>query len=88
MSEREIKNLPEDILNAVGKIVSYTDGMSFDDFMMDEKTIDTVVRNFEIIGEAANKVPKDFKRLHPEIEWHRIIGFRKSYHSRIFWYRL
>ena len=41
-----------------------------------KKTIDAVVRNFEIIGEAANKVSNDFKAQHPEIEWRRIIGFR------------
>lgn len=50
--------------------------MSFDDFTADDKTIDAVVRNFEIIGEAANRVPEDFKSSHPEIEWRRIIGFR------------
>ena len=50
--------------------------MSFDDFMQDDKTIDAVVRNFEIIGEASNRVPDDFKTEHPEIEWRRIIGFR------------
>lgn len=76
MSEREIKNLLEDIYDAVTKIISYTNGMSYDDFMEDEKTIDAVVRNFEIIGEAANRVPDDFKTEHQEIEWHRIIGFR------------
>jgi len=50
--------------------------MSFDDFVSDDKTIDAVVRNFEIIGEAANRVPEDFKTDYPEIEWRRIIGFR------------
>ena len=50
--------------------------MSYDDFMQDSKTIDAVVRNFEIIGEASNRVPDDFKSDHPEIEWRRIIGFR------------
>ena len=50
--------------------------MTFDDFIEDEKTIDAVVRNFEIIGEASNMVPDDFKTERPEIEWRRIIGFR------------
>ena len=76
MSEREIKNLLEDIYDAVMKIISYTKDMSFDDFMQDEKTVDAVVRNFEIIGEASNRVPDNFKTEHPEIEWRRIIGFR------------
>lgn len=58
------------------KILSYTHGMSYDDFITDDKTIDAVVRNFEIIGEAANRVPEDFKSIHPEIEWRRMTGLR------------
>jgi uncharacterized protein with HEPN domain len=76
MSKREIKLLLEDILEAAGKILSYTRDMSFEDFLSDEKTIDAVIRNFEIIGEASSRVPEDFKSDHPEIEWRRIIGFR------------
>ena len=76
MSNREIQLLLEDILEASKKILSYTNGMSFDDFISDDKTIDEVVRNFEIIGEAANRVPEDFKSDHPEIEWHRMTGLR------------
>lgn len=75
MSEREIKNLLEDIYDAVTKIINYTRDMSYDDFMQDSKTIDAVVRNFEIIGEASNRIQDDFKTDHPEIEWRRIIGF-------------
>ena len=50
--------------------------MSFNDFISDDKTVDAVVRNFEIIGEAANRVPEDFKSDHPEIEWRRMTGLR------------
>lgn len=50
--------------------------MGFNDFIADDKTIDAVIRNFEIIGEAANRVSEDFKAGHPEIEWRRIIGLR------------
>lgn len=39
--------------------------------------MDTVVRNFEIIGEAANQIDQDFRDSNPEIEWNRIRGFRK-----------
>ena len=76
MSKREIQLLLEDILEASQKILSYTSGMSFDDFISDDKTVDAVVRNFEIIGEAANRVPEDFKSDHPEIEWRRMTGLR------------
>ncbi len=44
--------------------------------MGDDKTIDAVVRNFEIIGEAANRIDVDFKQEHPSIDWKRIRGFR------------
>lgn len=50
--------------------------MSFENFIADDKTIDAVVRNFEIIGEAANRVSEDFRATHPEIEWRRMIGLR------------
>ena len=69
MSKREIQLLLEDILESSEKILFYTKGMSFNDFISDDKTIDAVIRNFEIIGEAANRVPEDFKSDHPEIEW-------------------
>ncbi len=38
--------------------------------------IDAVIRNFEIIGEAANRIDPDFRTKNPEIEWTRIRGFR------------
>ena len=76
MSKREIQLLLEDILEAGNKILSFTEGMCYDDFISDDKTIDAVIRNFEIIGEAANRVPEDFKSSHPEIEWRRMIGLR------------
>lgn len=50
--------------------------MRYDDFISDDKTIDAVIRNFEIIGEAASRVPEDFKSDHPEIEWRRMTGLR------------
>jgi uncharacterized protein with HEPN domain len=64
------------MLDAALKISHYTEGMTFDSFVEDNKTIDAVVRNFEIIGEAANQTDPDFRSKHPEIEWTRIRGFR------------
>ena len=76
MSKRDLRLLPEDILEACHNILSYTSGMDYENFYGDKKTIDAVVRNFEVIGEAAAILPEDFKIKHPEIEWRRIIGFR------------
>ena len=50
--------------------------MTFEDFTKDSKTIDAVIRNFEIIGEAANRLSDEFKDQHSSIDWYRIRGFR------------
>lgn len=76
MSERDHVLLLQNMLDAARKIRRYTGNMTFDDFLADEKTIDAVVRNFEIIGEAANRVDPDVKEQYPEIEWKRIRGFK------------
>ena len=76
MSERDILLLLEDMLESSLKINRYTTGMSYNDFIVDDKTVDAVVRNFEIIGEAANRIDPDFRSTNPEIEWKRIRGFR------------
>ncbi len=61
MSKRTPQLLVEDILESCNKIIDYTDGLSFEAFSDDSKTVDAVVRNFEIIGEAANRLPEEFK---------------------------
>ena len=76
MSERSPGLLLEDILDSIEKIQSYTAGFSFDDFMNDSKTVDAVIRNFEIIGEAAGRIPDHVKTDYPAVDWHRIRGFR------------
>jgi uncharacterized protein with HEPN domain len=66
----------EDILEAIRKIRKYVSPLTFDNFCQDEKTVDAVVRNLEIIGEASKKLPDDLKNLHPEIEWRKITAIR------------
>ena len=57
MSKRTPQLLVQDILDSCNKIIEYTESMTYDDFVKDSKTIDAVIRNFEIIGEAANRLP-------------------------------
>lgn len=76
MSKREPKLLISDMLESCNKILQYTENMDFEAFCNDSKTLDAVIRNFEIIGEAANRLPEDFKDDHNNIDWHRIRGFR------------
>ena len=76
MSKRTPLLLIADIIDSGQKILTYTANLTFDQFTADSKTIDAVIRNFEVIGEAANRLPEDFKDNHPDIELNRIRGFR------------
>lgn len=87
MSNREPALLLHDILESATKISDYTRGLTFEAFSKDSKTIDAVIRNFEIIGEAANKLPQEFKQCHPEVDWQRIRGLQSDC-ARLFRRRL
>ena len=77
MSKRSSPELLiEDIIKSAEKILKYTTGVTFEEFEINDLLIDAVIRNFEIIGEAANRLPEDFKEKHNHIEWYRIRGFR------------
>ena len=76
MSKRDTLLLLDDMLQSAQKIKQYTKGFDYKEFLTDDKTIDAVVRNFEIIGEAANRIDPDFRDQNPVIEWKRIRGFR------------
>ena len=76
MSKRSDIFLLQDMIDAAEKINDYTEGFSFEEFCADSKTSDAVIRNFEIIGEAANRISESLKERNPHIEWHKIRGFR------------
>ncbi len=76
MSKRSSDLLLLDMKEAAEKILKYTQGLSFEDFLADDKTIDAVVRNFEIIGEASLRIDEDFRYENPQIEWKKLRGFR------------
>lgn len=76
MSKREPAILLENIRTAIGKIERYIAGLDQAAFLSDEKTIDAVVRNLEIIGEAARQLPGEWKDRHPVIRWSQIAGMR------------
>jgi uncharacterized protein with HEPN domain len=64
------------MLVAARKVAQYTAGLAFGDFAADSKTIDAVVRNLSIIGEAARHVPDSVQALSPSIPWAAIRGMR------------
>jgi uncharacterized protein with HEPN domain len=76
MPPRDWRMRIEDILDAIGRIQDYTRGMTFEAFSHDRKTIDAVVRNITIIGEAAGNVPSPVAEQHGEIPWRQMRDFR------------
>ena len=65
-----------DIIEAINNVLDYTDGMSFDEFVRDQKTVDAVIRNFIIIGEAASRLPDVFIEKYPNIPWRNMRDMR------------
>ncbi len=66
----------EDIVTAAERIASYVEGYTRQSFGDDVKTVDAVVRNLEIIGEAVTQVPAEARLRAPEVEWTKIAGLR------------
>lgn len=73
---RDYKVYLQDVLDAAGKVRSYTTGLSFKIFSEDAKTVDAVVRNLEVIGEAIKQVPDDVRAKYTDVEWKKIAGLR------------
>ncbi|GAB4380125.1 MAG: DUF86 domain-containing protein [Calditrichia bacterium] len=64
------------MLESIDKIADYVSALDFDDFKFDSKTIDAVVRNFEIIGEAARNIPPSIKKQYADVPWQDVVDFR------------
>lgn len=76
MSERDFHLYFKDILDSGNAITEFVAGMSFDEFCNDRKTYSAVIREFEIIGEAVEKLPDELKRRRSDVEWQDIKDFR------------
>lgn len=73
---RDYKVYLEDVLDAAAKISNYTAGLTLETFRKDPRTVDAVVRNLEIIGEAVKNVPEQLRAQHPAVAWRRVAGLR------------
>lgn len=76
MPKRDPDLLIQDILEAIRKIELFIAGLDCTAFLRDEKTVDAVVRNLEVLGEAVKQLPDDFTLRHPAVAWHQIAGLR------------
>ncbi len=73
---RDFQVYIEDIVDAIESIQTYTEGLTYEDFVKDRKTVDAVIRNFEIIGEATKQVPLSVRREYPKVPWKDMAGMR------------
>jgi len=69
MPSRNWAMYAQDILTCIAKIEQYTAGLDYADFEADERTVDAVLRNLEVIGEAARQIPREVKAAHPDLPW-------------------
>lgn len=64
------------MLEACEKVMRYTEGLDFHAFIRNELVYDAALRNLEVLGEAAKKVPDSVRVRHPSVEWRAIAGLR------------
>ncbi len=73
---RDYRLYLEDILKAIRSIDKYTKDLTFQKFKRNNLVVDAVVRNLEIIGEAAKNIPANIRKKSSDIEWKKISGLR------------
>jgi uncharacterized protein with HEPN domain len=76
MREGDFRVYVQDILEAINRITQYLSNLTFDEFSKNRMVVDAVIRNFQVIGEAAKHIPDHIKNEHPEIAWKRMTGMR------------
>ena len=76
MPRRDVRLRIEDMLEAIERIEAHSAGFTADQFRQDQKTFDAVVRNLEVIGEAASRLDDEFTALRPAVPWTDVRAMR------------
>jgi len=66
----------DDIRESCEKVLRFTKGMTYKDFVHDDLHFDAVLRNLEIIGEAVKNISEQTRQNYPDVKWRKIAGFR------------
>jgi uncharacterized protein with HEPN domain len=76
--KRVVKDHVNDIIDSMNKAMKFIEGMSYEQFTRDDKTVFAVVRALKIIGEAVKKIPEEIRVKYPEIPWKGMAGMRNK----------
>lgn len=76
MKKRDYGDFVQDILESVNDVGNFIEGMDFKEFIKDKKTIYSVVRAIEIIGEATKNIPEQIRKSYPGVPWKKMAGMR------------
>ena len=76
MRSGEYRDYIEDMTGSIRDIEIFIKGMDFSSFVKDKKTVNAVLRSLEIMGEAAKKVPTDFREKYKQVDWKGMAGMR------------
>ena len=74
--KRTFRDYVEDILTSFEETQEFTQGLDFDAFAKDRRTVNAVVRSLEVMGEAAKRIPEEVREKYPQIPWKRMTGMR------------
>ena len=74
--KRTSRDCAADILACFQETQEFTQGLDFDSFAGDRKTVNAVVRSLEVMGEAAKRIPEEVREKYPQIPWKRMTGMR------------
>jgi len=76
VTQRDLRDYLQDILDTIDIAQQFVAGMTFADFQADQKTVFAVIRAIEVIGEAVKKLPNELRCKYTSIEWRAMAGMR------------